>query len=247
MSEFFYLFLGVLLCAVLRLAGRLLGFVGVLVLCCWFMMAVGGKLGSTPIAFFGFHQSNFGNVFYAPVLFGTLMCVKKWGREFALLQIRAVILVLVVRWSVLSLVSVSPTSMASAVVNHPPGGDFVLLWAATIAFVFANGVVLFVMRHARGWYVYPLALVLAQMVDSLLFFPLASSQLKGVNLMDAMLGGVVLKSAISVCAVPLLWKLREDADEYVLPNSSTVFPFDSTAPVPGPGPDKLDRLGEPRR
>ena len=220
------LLLGVALCAGMRLAHRFLGLLGVVALSVVCMTRLSITAG-VAVTMFGFH-SNFGNVLYVPVIFGTALCARSAPQD-AWRQIIGVFIGLVAATALLAVVQGFALA-DSELLGHLRAIGTVnlrIVTASCLAFIIANGVCLAVTASTR----HPLlAQIAAQAADSLLFFPIAFSDAPGFPLLATMADGFAIKCLIVLASAPLLLggsgaahaanaayiatRPREDGDDY---------------------------------
>lgn len=175
--------------------------------------------GAKLIPVFGL-VTNMGNVFYAMVYFGTFLLLE-YGAPAPGARIVWTGAVSITLFTILSQVALfvtgSPVSTdLSIALNVVFANSPRIALASIVAFVVAQLVAIRTYRalrvrygHRRWWLRAVLVIVLAQAVDSLIFFTVGfAGILVGAALTQALFGGFMLKVVVGFATVPLLYVSR---------------------------------------
>lgn len=157
---------------------------------------------------FGF-TSNIGNVFFAGSVFALTLLSLGWGVNYARQYVKDVFFVLFA-WSVASAFIVDsgmrllPSEIAEALHTIIAGADHILL-ASFVAFLVGQNVFVYVFdRYAslRRWARVLLATICMQIVDSVIFFPVAFyATLSVSDMVQVATVGLVVKVSIAVASL----------------------------------------------
>lgn len=158
-----------------------------------------GVFGSHLIEVFGF-TTNAGNVFYASVFFATYLLLDRDPKSGPLSYITFG--VGAIGFFYVSSMFVSLVTGGNAGVSGVPS----VLLASAVAYVFAQHTNILLYRFFKGprWLAGACVNVLAQGVDSCLFFTIAFPDLPGTVLLEVIVVGWVIKSAVVILGIPLL-------------------------------------------
>ena len=193
MNEAQLVLFGVILCIAVAITARYLGYAATASVCGLFMCLVPAT-GGVPIDFFGL--TNFGNLLYAPVIVGTVLTRRRFGHDKAFRQVWIVFSMLLLRLGILTIVVNTHKGSVVDALRLLTDWSIRLTSASFFAYVFAN--VVAINFASRPW----LALLAAQTVDSICFFPIAFIGTE-FPIVQAMISGWLCKCAISACALPL--------------------------------------------
>jgi len=173
---------------------------------------VAGKL----IPIFGL-PSNAGNPVYAAVTVVVAVAVAKHGADAAKRLVWRTLAMLVVGHVIFLFANVIPVAagneVPSAALKTVTGPGLRIVVASFLAFALSQFIAIAVFTEGRSALGYVVAAFLAQIVDSVVFFPAAfyKSSIAIPNV-TAILSGIGIKTALCLTAVPVVWAcLRRDA------------------------------------
>ncbi len=181
------------------------------------MMAVG--LFAPRLMTVGGWTTNVPSIFFAFVLLGQATIAGRYGLVEARRTTGAIIygvllaIVLAAGTLLFPIVSQDPSAKALSVAIDR---SIQSVAVSLLAFLVAQLVLLGTLS-LRRWWAYPAALILAQSMDSLIFFSLEFASLPPDRLLTMVWHGLVIKLAITAMATPplllMLWASRESIDE----------------------------------
>lgn len=149
-----------------------------------------GLLGSKELVMFGF-TSNIGNIFYATVILGSCLMLQLYGEREARKTIQAV----------------GFTAIGVALLQVIPSTSRILV-ASLTAFMLAQTVLIYSWQWFGRLRVLGSSIV-AQAVDSIVFFPLAFlTQLPVIQMVDFAWQGFVLKAMFAVASLPFFFAVK---------------------------------------
>lgn len=195
-NSFFLLGFSLALCGFIRFADWRVGVTGLYVVSavCMALLAVRADVA---ISIFGL-KSNFGNLLYAPVLFGTAYGVLCYGSAIGWKQVKCVF------FGLIPALAISVVASANVTGDPPRDATLRVIVPSLLAFTIANAIVILTARKTRSGVLAQLA---GQTVDSVIFFPLAYGGVAGFPLLSTMVSGLLIKGAIVIMTWPLfLWR-----------------------------------------
>lgn len=189
------------------LMSEVYGVMGIRVAILMFMVGVMHTAGFPLVI--GDLKSNFGNLFYAGVMFASAVGALRDGERTATKNVLLVLKFLVAITLLFAIVRFYPTnvseSFAKSLDERPR-----ILTASFLAFVFSNAVCVRITCTTKRPIV---AQILGQAIDSLIFFPLAFFG-KPVPVLSMMISGFFLKAGLALWTWPfLLVRARMNADK----------------------------------
>jgi len=173
------------------------------------MMLALSVVAAKMVPVFGF-PSNAGNPVYAAVTVVVAVAVLKHGPDAARGLVWRTMLMLILGHAVFgfaNIADVAPGNEApSAALKSVTGPGLRLVAASFLAFALAQMVTIVVLMEGRDSWWYAIAVFLAQIVDSAVFFPAAFYK-SGVEVPNAgiILSGVGIKTALCLMALPVIW------------------------------------------
>lgn len=204
MTAALLLLLSLALCVAARwLSGRV-GIVGVVALAAMCMTRL-PLMADIPVDIFGL-RSNFGNLLYAPVLFCSALASVRFGRAAAHKGFVALFTVTMCSVIVLMAASELPLPEGGVLANFRtlvPAASRVAA-ASFLAFIFSNEVCILIAARNRP----VLAQIAGQLVDSIIFFPMAFWNVPNFDLLTAAVGGLAIKCGIAVLTWPLFFRAK---------------------------------------
>lgn len=205
MSAVILILFSLALCGAVRFMGALFGLLGYVAMSAMLMTRL-PLMADIPIDVFGL-RSNFGCLLFVPVLFSSAIATLRYGRVEAWVDTKAVFGTVLCGTAIFVLVHVSDFGGGTAEGHFRaliPGAARVVA-ASFLAFWFANGVTIFVAGRTHSGVYGQLA---GQVVDSLIFFPIAFSHVEGFDLLTAAASGTAIKCGIALLTCPLLLGVR---------------------------------------
>ena len=182
--------------------------------------SVGGKL----VEFFG-HVTNTGNIFYAAVFLATYFLIERMGKREGIYSIWVGVIgvasFFVFIQITVALVGFPPTAEFNAVLASAFAPFSQVTAASLIAYVLSQNlnVYLYVylkqkMRGTRIWLRANICNLIAQMLDSVVFFTIAFwGVVPPENITDIIMTGFVVKVAFIAVSAPLLYLNRVEQDD----------------------------------
>ena len=172
--------------------------------------------GAKLIAVFGF-TTNVGNIFYAMVFFATYLLIEHYGKEVAQRSIWigafGVVLLIIASQFVISLTSESGSMAASRAIETLFGIVPRVALASLTAYTIAQhvNIWLYVKMRERmhGKKVFArmtVAILIAQLVDSVIFFLIAFAGVLPMNiLLQTLVLGYAIKVLIGILSIPFMY------------------------------------------
>jgi uncharacterized PurR-regulated membrane protein YhhQ (DUF165 family) len=154
----------------------------------------------------GTFSSNIGSVFYATVVTCQCISVRRFGYKAAIENTLVVIGMMVLFYALLGIVGIMPITREDAyfaqavdqIALTAPANSFVSL----VAFAGSQVVLITILQDFQRWYGVPLAVTVAQAVDSAIFYPVVFRDLPLHDLTLFTFDGYITKLVCAVVLVP---------------------------------------------
>ena len=173
------------------------------------------------IGFTGVHATRMGPVIvnpgvalYAAVIPALIAIYLRDGQRRAWRAVQVAVyadlLLIALSTAIHNLEPAAPGPMSDAIVRVTAWPAQVAV-ASILAFIAAAATAIAIMRRAEDWspaWAVVVAIVVAQLVDSLIFFPVAMAELPGVVVGVIALNGWLIKSIVGIALMPLLLLLE---------------------------------------
>lgn len=174
--------------------------------------------------FFEWHglETNVGNIFYAATLFGTVAAYFEHGSKFAI-GIRNITLWIIAGYFVviqtILLIDILPPDI-SAATSLLFGYAIRVVAASFVAYYIVQSSLVFMLEKMRNLHFLEAAFIatlLAQALDTAIFFPIAFyGQLSTADIVQAAIAGFIIKAVIAVLSLPFLAVLDYSRRHHIL-------------------------------
>ena len=164
--------------------------------------------------------NNVGAIFYSFVLLAMTMIVHRNGTKAAVATlshllyviVAAIALSAVVLWAIDAGSDLTPWEYSARQIID---SSYQTAVPSLAAFFIATATMIAILQRRQVWWSYVVAIIVAQVLDSVVFYPLAFSHLPLVEIAELTWTGVVFKCAVSVVAAGPVIMLYRAANAYL--------------------------------